>query len=51
MKKNKIQAVLPDAAIEKFEKQAKKQKRSESNLAMKYIMEGLARDTEKGEEK
>jgi len=44
MKKNRIQIVLPEAAVEKFEKQAKKQGRSESNLGRKYLMEGLSKD-------
>lgn len=44
MKKNKIQVILPDALIEKFDKQAKKQSRSYSNLARLYIVDGLLKD-------
>lgn len=44
MKVNKIQVVLDDGTLIEFKKQAKKQSRSESNLARKYIVEGLNRD-------
>lgn len=44
MKKNKIQVILPDALIDKFDAQAKKQSRSFSNLARLYIVEGLLKD-------
>jgi hypothetical protein len=47
MKSKRVQIILPEAAVEKFEKQAKKQGRSESNLGRKYLMEGLAKDDEK----
>lgn len=47
MKRNRVQVILPDFAVVKFEEQAKKQKRSESNLARKYILEGLNKDEEK----
>lgn len=44
MKKNRIQVILPDAMVDKFDNEAKKQKRSKSNLARKYIVEGLTKD-------
>jgi len=44
MKKNKIQAILPDALIDKFDAEAKKQGRSHSNLARLYIVRGLQED-------
>lgn len=44
MKKNKIQVILPDALIEKFDRQAKQQSRSYSNLARLYIVDGLLKD-------
>jgi len=47
MKGNKIQVTLPDASVEKFDAQAKKQGRSYSNLAKKYIIQGLIKDEEK----
>lgn len=47
MKKNRIQVVLPDTALEKFQKQMEKQGRTESNLGRKYIIEGLNKDEEK----
>lgn len=43
MKKSRIQVVLPDAIVETFEKEAKKQSRSKSNLAGRFIIEGLAK--------
>lgn len=46
MKSKRIQVILPEVAVEKFEKQAKQQRRSESNLARKYIIEGLSKDEE-----
>lgn len=46
MKSKRVQVILPQAAVEKFETQAKKQRRSESNLARKYIIEGLIKDEE-----
>lgn len=46
-KNNRVQAILPDYAVEKFDKQAQKQKRSRSNLARKYIIEGLTKDEDK----
>lgn len=52
---NKIQVILGDPElIQLFEKQAKKQARSESNLACKYIIAGLTKDeglNELGEKK
>lgn len=47
MKDNRIQVILPDALVEKFAKEAKKQNRSHSNLARIYIVDGLSRDEEK----
>lgn len=47
MKSKRIQVILPEAAVDKFENQAKKQARSESNLARKYIIAGLTKDEEK----
>lgn len=44
MKQNRVQVILPDAIVEKFEKEAKKQRRSKSNLARLYIVEGLTKD-------
>lgn len=44
MKQNRIQVILPDGVVDKFHKEAKKQKRSSSNLARKYIVEGLSKD-------
>jgi len=44
MKQNRIQVILPDGIVEKFDKEAKNQKRSKSNLARKYIVEGLTKD-------
>jgi hypothetical protein len=44
MKKNRIQVILSDEGIEKFKAQVKKQGRSESNLARKYITEGISKD-------
>lgn len=46
-KKNKIQVTLPDEYVEKFDAQVKAQGRNESNLARKYIIEGLKRDEER----
>lgn len=46
MKQNRIQVVLPDGMVEKFSNEAKKQKRSKSNLARKYIVDGLQKDEE-----
>lgn len=43
MKKSRIQVILPDAIVEKFEEEAKKQNRSKSNLAGRFIIEGLAK--------
>lgn len=43
MKKSRIQVILPDAIVETFEKEAKKQNRSKSNLAGRFIIDGLAR--------
>lgn len=47
MKQNKIQVILDDSTLEKFEKEAKKQKRPKSNLIRKYVIEGLSRDEDK----
>lgn len=47
MKKNRIQVILPDTAMEKFQKQMVKHGRSSSNLGRKYIIEGLNKDEEK----
>lgn len=44
---NRIQVILPDAMLEKFNKEAKRQSRSISNLARKYIVEGLTKDETK----
>lgn len=44
MKQNRIQVILPDGIVEKFDTQAKKQRRSKSNLARKYIVDGLIKD-------
>lgn len=41
MKKNRIQVILPDAIVDKFEKEAIKQSRSKSNLAGRFIIDGL----------
>lgn len=43
MKDNRIQVILPDALVEKFTKEAKKQGRSHSNLARIFIVEGLVK--------
>lgn len=43
MKKNRIQVILPDAMVDKFEKEAEKQNRSKSNLARLLIIDGMAR--------
>lgn len=43
MKKNRIQVILPDAIVDKFEKEAVKQNRSKSNLAGRLIIEGLSK--------
>jgi hypothetical protein len=43
MKKNRIQVILPDAIVDKFEKEAIKQNRSKSNLAGRLIIEGLSK--------
>lgn len=43
MKQNRVQVILPDAIVDKFEKEAKKQGRSKSNLARIYIVDGLAK--------
>lgn len=51
MKDNRIQVVLPDALIEKFEKEAKKQHRTYSNLARLYIVDGLLKDEQKSVKK
>lgn len=45
--KNRIQVILPDAMIDEFNKQAKEQSRSISNLARKYIVDGLTKDKSK----
>lgn len=50
MKKNRVQAVLPDDAVVRFEKQAALQGRTESNLARIYIMDGLKKDEDKQKE-
>lgn len=47
MKQNRIQVILPDGIVEKFDKEAKKQQRGHSNLARKYIVEGLLKDETK----
>lgn len=47
MKSKRVQVILPEVAVERFEKQAKKQGRSDSNLARKYIIEGLSKDEDK----
>lgn len=47
MKDNRIQVILPDALIDKFVKEAEKQKRTISNLGRKYVVEGLLKDIEK----
>lgn len=44
MKDNRLQVILPDALVEKFVKEAEKQKRSHSNLARLYIVDGLLKD-------
>ena len=44
MKRNRIQVILPDALVEKFEKEAKNQNRTHSNLARLYIVDGLQKD-------
>jgi len=41
MKSNKVQITLTSDLMDKFEKEAIKQKRSKSNLAKKYIAEGM----------
>lgn len=46
MKKSRIQVILPDVIVESFDKEAKKQGRSKSNLARKYIIEGLAKSNQ-----
>lgn len=45
MSRNKIQALVPKEIFEKFGALAKKQGRSKSNLAKKYITEGIANDS------
>lgn len=47
MEKNRLQVVLPDDLVEKFDREAKKQGRSRSNLIRKYIVDGLTKDLEK----
>lgn len=49
MKENRLQVVLPDALVEKFDREAKKQGRSRSNLIRKYIVDGLLKDEQKNE--
>lgn len=47
MKSKRIQVILPEAGLEKFEAQAKKQGRTYSNFARKLILEGLTKEEQK----
>lgn len=51
MKRKRLQVVLPNGIADKFDNEVKKQGRTASNLARKYIVDGLSKDEQKPENK